>query len=632
MDAIAGHESRRVREAGADEVSRLQRFCEWIGRRRYSAGPILLGLLVAAPSLIVGIQADDLFIRNVIRGSGPFSDMSQSSWQPYMYMDGDPVRNQVLIDHGWMPWWMDLHCSAALSRPLTAITFMWDYYAWPDYPVLMHVQSMMWYGLTIWAVAILYRRIIGQSLPFWVAVLATVLYAVDDAHGIPAGWLANRNAPIAAFFGVLTLIAHDRWRHDEWRAGICLAPLAFLAALLAKEEAVATGGYLLAYALFLDRGRWPRRLATLAPCLLAGLGWYVGYKWLGYGVFASEVYVDPANDPLRFAGRVAHSGPLLLLGLWGLPPSDLSLIWSPAILRLHWFWAIGILALIGLMIRPLVAREPIARFWLIGMVLSVIPICAVFPSDRLLMFPGLGAMGLLAQWLTGRSRHANWVPTARWWRRMARVCGFALIGIHLIFSPLHFMFVSVVMKFALQPLNNMHDTIPDDRAFAEQTAVFANSPACITDLLWIQTRWEDGRAVPRRTLNLSPSGSASSITRFDERTLVVRPLGGYLQPRGLYPDGEAPPPLSFRYQAQLMDMVVRSHARPMHLHETINLSAVTIEITELTDDGRPAEATFRFRAPLEDPSFRWLYIEDARYVPFVVPDIGETVEVPSPLR
>ena len=252
-------------------MSRLQRLSEWIGRWRYPVVPILLGILLAAPSLLVGIQADDLFIRSAIRGSEQFSDISLSPWQPYMYMDGDPVRNHVLIDHGWMPWWMDLHCRAALSRPLTALTFMWDYYAWPDHPALMHVQSLMWYGLLIWAVAILYRRIIAQSLPYWVAVLATLLYAVDDAHGIPAGWLANRNAPIAAFFGVLTLILHDRWRRDGWRVGVWLAPLAFLTALLAKEEAVSTGGYLFAYALFLDRGRWPHRLAVLAPCLLAGL-------------------------------------------------------------------------------------------------------------------------------------------------------------------------------------------------------------------------------------------------------------------------------------------------------------------------------------------------------------------------
>ncbi|MCH8148439.1 MAG: hypothetical protein IH987_10660, partial [Planctomycetes bacterium] len=236
MDAIAGRESRRVREAGADQVSGLQRLSEWIGRWRYPGVPILLGILLAAPSLFVGIQADDLFIRSVITGSELFSEVSLGPWQPYTYMNGDPVRNQILIDHGWMPWWTDLHCRAALSRPLTAITFMWDFYVWPDYPVLMHVQSLMWYGLLIWAVAILYRRIIGQSMPYWVAVLATLLYAVDDAHAIPAGWLANRNAPIAAFF-----IAIYDWRLALMILGIAAIALLLVAALLMKSPPASAG-------------------------------------------------------------------------------------------------------------------------------------------------------------------------------------------------------------------------------------------------------------------------------------------------------------------------------------------------------------------------------------------------------
>ncbi len=112
----------------------------------------------------------------------------------------------------------------------------------------------------------------------------------------------------------------------------------------------------------------------------------------------------------------------------------------------------------------------------------------------------------------------------------------------------------------------------------------------------------------------------------------MKPHKGYLQAHGLYNGAETPPPMSVPYFSQRVDMVTRSQARPRRLHETFDPSAVTIEITALTDDGRPAEATFRFRVPLEDPSFRWLYIDDARYVPFIVPGIGETVEVPSPLR
>ena len=70
----------------------------------------------------------------------------------------------------------------------------------------------------------------------------------------------------------------------------------------------------------------------------------------------------------------------------------------------------------------------------------------------------------------------------------------------------------------------------------------------------------------------------------------------------------------------------------MRHHETIDTTAVTIVITELTDAGRPAEATFRFRVSLEGPSFRRLFVRDFRYVPFAVPGMSETAEVPSPLR
>jgi hypothetical protein len=55
----------------------------------------------------------------------------------------------------------------------------------------------------------------------------------------------------------------------------------------------------------------------------------------------------------------------------------------------------------------------------------------------------------------------------------------------------------------------------------------------------------------------------------------------------------------------------------------------TIEVTDLTDDGRPAEATFRFRTPLDDPSLRWIEMTPTGYRPFTPPPIGKTVRVTS---
>ena len=47
-------------------------------------------------------------------------------------------------------------------------------------------------------------------------------------------------------------------------------------------------------------------------------------------------------------------------------------------------------------------------------------------------------------------------------------------------------------------------------------------------------------------------------------------------------------------------------ASPMRLGERIELTGVTVEITAVTADGRPAEATFRFASSLDDKSLIWL--------------------------
>lgn len=103
------------------------------------------------------------------------------------------------------------------------------------------------------------------------AGLAALLYAVDDAHALPASWLANRNALVAGVFGVLTLIAHDEWRRGRRKWGAFVAPALFLMALLCAESAVIVATYLLAYALFIDRDSLVRRFVALVPAVLVGL-------------------------------------------------------------------------------------------------------------------------------------------------------------------------------------------------------------------------------------------------------------------------------------------------------------------------------------------------------------------------
>ena len=399
---------------------------------------------------------------------------------------------------------------------------------------------------------------------------------------------------------------------------------------MAKEATVAAAAYLFAYAVFLDRGTWRRRALSLLPCLLVGAAWYAAFKALGFGLKGSAVYMEPLHMPAQYAARVVRNAPILLLGQWGLPSSETSLFLSASAAWTHWLVAMAFVAILGLLLVPVLRRDRLARFWAVGMLLSLFPACAPFAHDRLLMFVGIGGMGLLAQWLGGVTQEAVWLPSSLAWRRLARGFVVFFVVVHLVVAPLVLPVAAFGMRFFGDVMDQQFATLPTDAAFGGQSAVFVNSFSCLTDILLIQYRRARGQPLPARTLRLGPSCTPATITRADATTLVVRPRGGYLPSQGLW-WGDDPPAVTLSYLMRLMDLLFRDPQHAMALGETVVLSVATVEITALTDDGRPAEATFRFAVPLEDASLRWLRQTATGFVPFAPPAIGESVGVPSPL-
>ncbi|MBN1489668.1 MAG: hypothetical protein JXA69_07105 [Phycisphaerae bacterium] len=609
-------------------MNHLKRFSEWMLRQRFPLVPVLAGLLLALPGLWGGLNTDDLMMRALTVGRRPLPGIEDTPWQPNTILVGDADYNHTLMDYGWIPWWADPECRIIFLRPLTAVTHMLDYLVWPDQPWLMHLQSLLWYALLIAAAAMLYRRVLGHAMPAWFAALAALLFAIDYRHAMPVGWIANRCTLSAALFTCLSLLAYDRWRQDGWKPGAALAPLALAASLLSKESGLCALAYLLAYAVFLDRGPLWRRLAAMVPCLLVGVAWAACYKMFGYGAFASGGYIEPLHDPVLFAEQFARNAPILLLSQLGVPSSDTSLFLSASAFWWHWGWAIVYLALLSVLLAPLLARDRVARFWAAGMVLCVVPVCATVTNDRLLMFVSLGAMGLLAQWLGAWTHRTLPVPRSAVRRGLVRVFAPVLIGVHVVVAIILFPVSTMYMQKSGTYFNEYFATFPQDAQIEEQTVVVVNAISWYSHLFLIQSRRYTGKPLPERSLSLLPSAAPGTLTRTDARTLVVRPTLGYLPPAGFPRDhGQGAPPFSFGYMLQRLDLILRRPDHPMQLGETVELTTATIEITNVTADGRPAEATFRFRVPLEDASLRWLHVTEYGYRPFTPPAVGETVRV-----
>lgn len=581
----------------------------WLTHPRLWLHLAILAMILTLPALWVGWQMDDYFQRlgflessrrilhslklplHILLGFSNFNFNAEGL-----------ELNRLYKDIGILPWWAPLNFQISFLRYLSTLDMQLDYWLWPNWPSLMHLHSLLWYAALVAATTILYKRILGTT---WVAGLAALLYAVDEAHAFPVAWLANRNALLSVFFGVLSLLAYDGWRRmgKKWLAFACPALLAL--ALLSGEMGLAAAGYLLAYALFLDHSRLSRRFLALWPCGAVLLSWALIYFFFGFGTKGSGMYIDPLGSPVEFAKAFFLRSPLLLLGQWSPLPADIGAFFSRKILIVLCFALIAILAFILL---PLIRKDRVARFWFLGMLLSLVPIAGTMPSNRLLLFVGLGAMGLMAQFLSDLFDFPSILPSSRIWRIPALTIGAILIFSHLVISPLYMLRATYTLKtfgdFFTAPIKS----VPHDPQIAHQDLVLVNPPDYIFSVNLLRIiKLLEGKPYPKRIRALSAGPVPIEIRRLDERSLQVSIRGGL-----------------FKGQFGLL---YRSPEEPLTIDQEIQMVGLSARVTHLDKKYGPDEIVYRFSVPLEDPSLRWLQWEKGSYVPFILPSIGRSIRL-----
>jgi hypothetical protein len=568
-----------------------------------------LAVLLALPAMRAGMILDDFYHRAVLRQGSPFRDLLGPPAAMFRFFTGDPVRTRQIMDLGAFPWWTDPTLKGEFLQAITVLTHRLDYAVWPDSPSLMHAQSLFWLGTAVAAAAVFYRRMLGTT---WVAAVAAVLFAVDDARGATVSFIANRNVLIAATFGFSALVFHDRWRRGGSPPAAFLAMLSLALALFSKEEGIGTCAYIAAYALFADpAGRWRGCLAMVGYAVVVML-WQAFRGWSGYGVHNMGLYVDPLTEPGPFAAALLERAPLILFGQWGPIPAETAVVLRPPLSNVFWWAAVALVGLLILAVAPLLKRDRLARFWAAGMLFATIPVCATFPMDRLLTFVGLGACGLLAQFWAIVFATSDSAPSNPWWRIPARALAWFFVGVHAVWAPLALPLraTSPLGPWWIEDRLSVH--APLGPAIAEKTLVVVNAPSAVHAGYLSFRDGAIGKPIPRHIRVLAPAIPAVSIRRLDDHTLEIRPRRGYLD-LGL-------------------DQVFRSERQPMAPGEEVRLTGMIARVTALTADGRPAVATFRFDEPLESPSFVWLCFRGVGFEPFVPPAVGRETEIRFDLR
>jgi len=562
----------------------------------------LTATLLTLPALWLGFHLDDHVHRYMFSGLPGSAELLHAYQSPYGIANGDPATNRWQIEAGYAPWWIHPQLLISLFRPLSAFTHQLDAWLWPTSALLAHAHSLLWHFALVFAATRLYRSTLGTTS---VAGLSAVLFAFDHCHGFAVGWIANRNAAIAAFFGILALHCHQRGRADGARALLWFAPMLLGIALLSGEIAVAVFGYLIGFALFLDPGSRRSRMLSLLPHVLVLVAWRIAYQSLGRGARFSGLYIDPAHEPLKFLAAMLQRLPVLVLGQFGLPPAEAYVFAPPALAQLLWLFALTVTLWLLLALVPLLLADKTARFWALGTACALAIACGTHPNNRLLFFVGLGAMPLLSQLWHGLMQDAPWLRTSALWRRSARGVAGLGVGFHLLLSPL--LLPLTVCSIALTaPTETAAESLL--KAGAGRDVVVISSPDYFHTKLAPVLAALNGREPPRRLRVLSFGAVPLKLTRRDDRTLDVAFEGGLLGS-----------PLMELYRAR--DAVMPKGTR-------VQLDGLNIEVTELTADGRIAAARFHFDTPLEDRRFALLNWDGTAFRPFELPNVGQEVEVP----
>lgn len=586
-------------------------------RSRTTLVVVALGVALVLPSLWAGFFADDYLQIGQLEG---WSANPVSPVDLYSFVPRDRARVAALVDLG-APYFLAPNLELRFLRPLSSALMALDHALWGRRAVPYHVHTLLWYAALLVVVGALFRRAAPRSL----ALLAFLIFCLDDGHALSVTFIAARNAVVACALVWLGLGAHLRWRIHGWRPGAWLAPPLGALGLAAGEMGLGALAYLVAWEICERRPGWRR---ALAPTALLVAGYFVVYRLVGAGARGSGAYLDPFGDPLGFLAELPARLLLLFGNLILRTPIDSAFFndWLRAP-----FVAVGAAAVVVVALwlpralRRLPPDEAARVRWLgLGAAGALVAGTPGTLGDRLLFAASLGGSVVVAALL----RDAWQLLRARRARLLAAI---ALVSLGL---P-NLVIAAVALPGKTVFFAKMFDGY---RRLAREAEIAAPVPAravvvALDDLFPLQLlavrALEQGRTPEElrpiargegATLGgpdrlgelgsgiLSMASAAHRLRRTAADTLELS------TPEGTMLDGAWP-------------SVFRARSLPLPRGAVVRTSYMTATVL---DDraGRPTRVSFQFTRPLDDPSLIFLAFRDGGLRRLAMPSVGGEIAFP----
>lgn len=582
-----------------------------VSERRYwlwAIAVLVVGIALRVPSLWAGFGMDDFAQLAMLDGVYP---VPRHPWDLFSFSKGDPAEVHALMSQGSLAWWSHPELKLCALRPLSSLLMWLDVVLFGHHAALHHAHTLLWWSAMLMAAALLLR----QLLPTRWAALALLLYALDECHTYPIGWLANRNAIVSATFAFLALWAHVRHREDGWARGRWLAPLLMALALSGGEYGLCIVPFFVLYELVAGPGSRGARARALLPLAMLLIAYVTLHRAMGFGSFASNVYVDPAREPMAWLSVALVRVPILVADMFlAIPTGKLALY--PELMAMQATAGPVVLVLVGVLVTGVVRRlDAVGRrrvLWLMGAaVLAILPVASSFVSARLLLIPGVGGHVVVAALLLdGWDRLRD--PALR-----RRVMTLVRAGIAALL---------VVAHGGLAPWWGLEETLNivrlntgtqkaalmmqvDDATVSQQRLVVLSASDPMSLLYPHLVRWVEGHPLPRSWWVMSLAPRPHTLTRVSRDTLEMEVVGGTML-------------------TGPVELLFRRPEFPFHRGDLIELDGLTIRILKVDDAGRPIRVRFGFDVAVDEPSLVFLLATKRGMIRYPMGPVGATLPIP----
>jgi hypothetical protein len=577
--------------------------------------------------------ADDYAQLGMMEGIYP---VKRAPLSLFTFSDGSEREVQALAHDGFYPWFTHERLGLSMLRPLSSALMWVDHALFGRAALGYHLHSALWWLALLGVLAVFLRRLFELRM----TLIALALFALDEAHGVILGWIANRNAIVSTLFSLLALSSYVARRERRITSAGWAAVLMFAVALLAGEYALCLFCFFLAYELIAARDAPGARMRAILPLALLALTFLAIRSAFGFGATGSDMYLDPLRAPAFFVRHAPQRLPVLVGDLMLAIRADWWVFGSPwlpdlvrrGVLDVSYFadaerWrtlqtsvGCGALVLALAVAVPAfgktklqdahgVERRHHAAWIVLGGFLSLFPLLPTFPSTRSLVAPLIGwsvLMALLAERaITALTRASG----ARLLSRVAAVAALGFVALHLVYdawsAPID---AEVMARNSTRAANIALGAELDDARLPRQRVITLQSVDQGTTIYFSLVRQLHGLHGPETHWTLSPSILPYVLTRPGVAALEIA-----------LPSGEL---LTSTYES-----IFRTLEAPVSVGQTFARGGLLVTILE-TRGGGASRVLFSFDRPLEDPSLVFLISSARGMVRFYPPPVGGRVEIP----